>query len=165
MPKSKITGGELEIEWRMAAGLTARAALAHTRTEVIGYEGFDQSGAAQDFGGDQFPYSPKWQAIGGLEHHIALPGDRALRTSVTVNYQSRSHGDFAGTDLYRIDPYELVDAVVSVLGEGQRWEASLWARNLFDKDYWTTVTYGRDVYVRYSGMPRTYGVALTLNLE
>ncbi|MFV3517355.1 hypothetical protein ACNJD8_22350, partial [Mycobacterium tuberculosis] len=58
--------------------------------------------------------------------------------------------------------YGIVNARVGVrLGDGGRYDLSLWARNLFDKDYFQTlnvVNYG--LVTAILGDPRTYGATL-----
>jgi outer membrane receptor protein involved in Fe transport len=165
VPKSRIAGAESETTWRIVPSLTAHASLAYINTRVLEYQGYDQGGVAHDFRGDGFPYSPNWQASGGLEHEQGVSSSLSVRSTVSYSYQSSSHGDFLDSALYRIPAYATVDGSVSLAGRNDRWLLSAWARNLLDKNYWTTVSYGRDMYVRYSGMPRTYGMTLTWNID
>ncbi|MGN7931672.1 hypothetical protein [Sphingopyxis sp. 22461] len=37
---------------------------------------------------------------------------------------------------------------------------SLWAKNLFDKYYWSAVASNANVVVRFANQPRTYGLTL-----
>ena len=36
-----------------------------------------------------------------------------------------------------------------------------WVRNATDKHYWTSSLHVNDVLLRYTGMPRTYGLTVT----
>jgi outer membrane receptor protein involved in Fe transport len=38
-------------------------------------------------------------------------------------------------------------------------------RNATDKHYWTSSLHVNDVLLRYTGMPRTYGVTVTYRFE
>lgn len=165
VPKSEIYGAETEVEWRIAPGLSWRGALSYIHTNVLEYQGFDQDGVAQNFRGDSFPYSPKWQASGGLTHRFDLANGMAVTSVANISYQSRSHADFRDYARYNIRAYALVDGSVTLAGRDDRWRASLWVKNLFDKDYWTSVNYGRDVYVRFAGMPRTMGATLAYHFN
>lgn len=165
VPRSEIYGAETDVEWRIAPGLSARGALSYIHTNVLEYRGFDQDGVAQDFRGDSFPYSPKWQASGGLTHRLDLANGMALTSVASISYQSRSHADFRDYARYDIRAYALVDGSLTLSGRADRWRASFWVKNLFDKDYWTSVNYGRDVYVRFAGMPRTMGATLAVHFD
>jgi len=165
VPRSEIYGAEAEIEWRPSAAFSARGALTYTRTKVLEYLGFDQDGVAQNFRGDEFPYSPRWQASAGLTHKHEFADGLALTSTANISYQSRSHADFRDYPQYNIAAYALVDASVALSGRDDAWRASLWVRNLLDEDYWNSVNYGRDVYVRYPGMPRTAGATFSVRFR
>lgn len=165
VPRSEIYGAEAEIEWRLSSALSARGALTYTHTNVIEYLGFDQDGVPQDFKGDGFPYSPRWQASGSVLHRQELGGGLSLTSNANISYQSRSHADFRDYARYNIKPYALVDATIALNGQDEKWRASIWVKNLFDKNYWTSTNYGRDVYVRFSGMPRTLGVTVAIGID
>ncbi|MFV3126757.1 TonB-dependent receptor [Niveispirillum sp. KHB5.9] len=160
VPRSEIWGLEADVNWRLTSGLTARAAASWTQTKVLDYQGFDQFGNAVDFRGSEFPYSPEWQVNAGLDHVTDLSADLSLRSTLSLSYQSRSHGDFQDLAYYTVKSRMLVDGGVTLLGPDERWTAGIWVRNLFNRDYWTSVNYGRDMFSRSAGMPRTYGVNL-----
>lgn len=165
IPESAIYGIETQLDWRVAPSLSGRVAVSRIETRVREYLGYDQQGTERNFAGAGFPYSPKWQASAGLDHHAALDSGMSLRTSVSASYQSRAHGDFADEPVYKVKAYALVNASLTLSGSDERWSASLWAKNLLDKDYWNSVTYGRDTYVRYAGTPRTFGATLTRRFD
>ena len=49
--------------------------------------------------------------------------------------------------------------------EAGPWRAQLWARNLFDKWYWTSAQHVNDVLLHYTGMPRTYGLSFSYRFD
>src|SRR3546814_10168931 len=40
------------------------------------------------------------------------------------------------------------------------WSVSLWAKNLFDKYYWSAVASNTNVVVRFANQPRTWGLTV-----
>ena len=62
-------------------------------------------------------------------------------------------------DPLKVPGYALVDLRLGV--EAGPWRAQLWARNLFDKWYWTSAQHVNDVLLRFTGMPRTYGLSVS----
>ena len=62
-----------------------------------------------------------------------------------------------------IDAYSLVNASVGIHDLDGKWQAAIWARNLTDEYYWTSVASNANVVVRFPGMPLSYGASLTFN--
>lgn len=76
-----------------------------------------------------------------------------------ANYQSVSYGDLARSAPFKIASYALVDLRAGI--EGDKWTASLWGRNVFNKTYETSTGNIGDFITRYAGRPATYGVRLS----
>lgn len=178
IPKSETYGGEFSIDWTIAPGLSARGLAAYTRTKVIEYTGFDTFGHLLDFSGTEFPNTPRWQISGDLAYETPVSDNKNVELLLNASYQSRSHGDFQDFDSYDTHPgvptinenifnipgYALVNGNVALVDTRDDWRASLWVKNLLDKNYWRTATPSSiDLVPRYAGMPRTYGVSLTFN--
>ncbi|WP_293681989.1 TonB-dependent receptor, partial [uncultured Phenylobacterium sp.] len=66
-------------------------------------------------------------------------------------------------DPLKLKGYALVDLRAGV--DGGAWTAQAWMRNATNKHYWTSAVHVNDVLLRYTGMPRTYGVTLTYRFE
>lgn len=64
--------------------------------------------------------------------------------------------------MFAIPSYGLVNASLGLHSQADRWEISIWGRNLADKYYWTAVSSNANVVVRFPGQPRTYGATLTV---
>jgi outer membrane receptor protein involved in Fe transport len=173
IPRSRIYGTELSLDWRIAAGLTFHSAASYIRTRVLSYTGYDQFGDLLNFAGTEFPDTPHWQVAGNFTYDKPLEGGLRVEAGLNGTYQSFSHGDFQNyssytirgqlipEDIYAIPGYVLVDAGFSLVSPRERWKGTLWAKNLFDKEYWTSANYGLDMMTRFSGMPRTYGASIS----
>ncbi len=66
-------------------------------------------------------------------------------------------------DPLTIPSYALVDLRAGV--EGGAWTAQAWVRNAADKHYWTSSLHVNDVLLRYTGMPRTFGVTVSYRYQ
>ena len=173
IPRSRIYGTELSLDWRLTAGLTFHGAGSYVQTKVLDYTGYDQFGDLLNFAGTEFPDTPHWQLAGNLTYDRPLPNGMLAEAVLAGTYQSFSHGDFQNSraytirgtlipdDVYAIPSYSLANASLSLATADQRWKGMLWVKNLLDRDYWTSANYSLDVVTRFSGMPRTYGASVT----
>ncbi|HEX7946403.1 MAG TPA: TonB-dependent receptor, partial [Phenylobacterium sp.] len=66
-------------------------------------------------------------------------------------------------DPLTLPSYALVDLRAGI--DGGAWTAQAWIRNATDKHYWTSSLHVNDVLLRYTGMPRTYGVTVTYRYQ
>ena len=61
------------------------------------------------------------------------------------------------------DPYNLLDARISLAPANENWGVSIWGKNLANKDYRNHVIAFLGEEVSFFAPPRTYGVELTYN--
>ena len=92
------------------------------------------------------------QAYGGLEY----------------TFKSSSYYTSDDSIYSLIHSYGLVNLQLGVRPENARWEVSLWARNLLDKNYFTALNapsgvFGSGYVVGTLGDPRTLGATLRLS--
>jgi outer membrane receptor protein involved in Fe transport len=162
VPKSKAYGIDGDITVRAGQDLTLIASATFLHTEINGYTGINGAGLPQSFDGAEFLNSPKFQ--GGLTalYSHDLGNGLGIQAALNGRYQSRSHGDLEGNPLFVIPSYGLLNASVGIHSLNDRWELSLWGRNLADKYYWTAVSSNANVVVRFPGQPRTYGATLSV---
>lgn len=173
IPKSTVKGGELEITAVPVDGLTLMAAGSYTKGEIDRFTGINAGGIQADFAGTPMPYSPKWNLTfdGQYKFPVAATLDGFL--GGTVTYRSKTISVVGGGEnppaavpntfpLFGIDSYTLVNARAGV--EGEHWRFEIWGKNIFNKYYWNTAYPAFDTIVRYTGMPATYGVTLSLTL-
>lgn len=174
IPKVRSRGFEGDVAWRAARWLSLTGSLAYTDATYVRYpngptpvEALNPTATnpagnpVQDMSGQPLAGVPKWAAsLGG---DVTRPvGDRA---------EAFLHGDWsyrspyytvASNSSYGLVPgYGLVNARLGVRFEDGRYELSVWARNLFDKNYYQTLSvlnYG--LVTATLGDPRTFGGTL-----
>lgn len=117
--------------------------------------------------GYQIRNAPKWTVQGGLD--VAQPVATELVVTGYANIAYRSRTNLANPrSLYFWQPgYALVNAGVGLRSATERWSASLWTRNLFDKRYATmfSAAGGSSPINQIFGEPRTIGFTLSRHFE
>ena len=161
IPESNSYGGEIELQWLPAAGLTVTGGLAYLHTEIEQFSGYDQLGRPRDFTGASFSFAPEWQANLDAEYVWPMQGGMEGFVGGSVAYRSDTSADFGSDPLFDIDAYTLVDARAGVNSGDGAWRFAVFARNLTDEYYWHSVIRVQDTVVRLPGQPRTFGVSIS----
>jgi len=110
--------------------------------------------------------TPRWAAAAGGEiRHAFDVTPRGAEAYLGMDYSFRSSIYSAATDsIYsRLGDLDLVNARLGLRSSNGRWDAYLWARNLFNQNYFTFVAAGvgnTGALFGQLGDPRTYGVTL-----
>ncbi len=124
------------------------------------YDAFnDRSG--QDFTGNVLRQAPRHSLYLALYYERPFYAGR-LRVRADYRYQGLSFRE--PDNRVTIQPgFDLVDASVAYEFADDQWEATLWAKNLLDKQYISHLyVLGGNDYALF-GPPRTYGLTVTLN--
>ena len=161
IPKSKVTGAELQAVVRPVRGLTLNAGVTYVDSEIGNFTNFDPFGVVRNFQGEAFPNTPKWQWTASADYEFAVTD--ALKAFVGANASGRSatNGALGRNAILGIDGYTLLDLRAGIGAVGDRWKLSVWGRNVTDKYYWTNAYKIADVSARFAGMPATYGASLS----
>lgn len=162
VPEGMAYGIDGEITWRVNGALTLIGSATALHTEVEGYVGINAAGQPEDFDGRPFLYSPEYSAALTALYSRDLTENLGLQAALNARWQDESHADLEGDPRFVIDDYALLNASLGVHSLDDRWELSIWGRNLTDEYYWTAVSSNANVVVRFPGQPRTYGASLTL---
>lgn len=158
VPKSRIYGGEAEVVISPSRALTINASASYTNTKVTQYLGFNRLGVAEDFAGSEFPYTPKWQLNGGVAYDAPITDDYGLQASVNASYQSKTSSALGNEAGFEIKGYTLVNATIALHQLDNGFRLGLFARNLFNENYYTGSDVLTDITFRVPGMTRTYGI-------
>ena len=159
VPSSKAYGFEAELVVRPARGVTVSTNGLWLRTRINDYNGTNAAGQPQNFDGAEFIYSPKFQGSMTVTYDTPITDGLDLVGAVSARHQSKSNTIFEDLPLYKIKAYTVVNASLG-LKSGSGWSASIWAKNLFDKYYWSAVASNANVVVRFPNPPRTFGLTL-----
>jgi iron complex outermembrane receptor protein len=162
IPESRVRGAELQLVWSPISGLDLSGNASYVKTEITDdFIGFDANGVSQNFVGQQFPNSPKWQLSGDAAY--SWPVAETLKAFVGVNasYRSSTNSELGEIPDLVVDDYALVNLRGGIEAEDGSWRLMAWVKNVEDNYYYTAATRSIDVFNRMAGMPRTYGLTFT----
>jgi len=185
IPNSKIWGAEIQALWSPIEGLRLSANASYVASEILANDdGSDFSNFPQRVGpeipltGNEFPYTPNWQFSADAQYDWSLTPNIDAFVGASVVYQSKTKGGLedanAGQPLNQapssayndpalaIDAYTLVDLRAGIQSPNDRWELSVWGKNVTDEYYWVNVLKTQDTLNRYAGSPATYGVTFAI---
>lgn len=170
VPEVRSQGIELDFRGNLADSLSIYGAMAYTDAEIIDFpagpcplELSNQNTC--NLAGYAIAGVPKFSAsLGGEFHQPVTVFDAPSEAYLGLDYSYRSTvnngGSSAATELA---PLNLVNARMGIRSINRRVDASIWVRNLFDKQYFggLTVLAGNTGAIGGQlGDPRTYGVTL-----
>ncbi len=178
VPKSRVYGAEADLTVKPMQELTLQATLTYLNSQVKSYSGPTVYGNIVDFAGGPLPFTPEWSYAVNADYRAEISGGGKPFVGVGVRGQSASVATLGGNDVifptgpsYRIVPgitkpfilpgYATVDARLGFEAANGHWTAMLWAKNVFNKLYYTNSNHFLDVTTRFVGLPATYGVTLS----
>lgn len=167
IPRSRLDGGEVELQWRPLAGLSIAQSLGYKRGTFKDFNSpllGDLSGHQQFFPklsyGGSIAYA--W-STGGLD--LKLAGDYSYR-SRAPSWLNRLNVD--GGTVYDIPAYWLANARFEIAPSNSPWQATLGVRNLFDRRHDLTRNFfgnrpstADDLNVAAAGQPRSWTATLS----
>ncbi len=109
-----------------------------------------------DVSGNYLPKSAELSLVGSVEY-VAPVGYGDLGITVNANYLSTSYFDIVNR--LRQDAYTIVNSTLTWTAPDQRYNVSLWAKNLLDKEYLIFGSSTTTADVASPGAPRTFGVS------
>ncbi|TFW15502.1 TonB-dependent receptor [Duganella callida] len=160
-------GAELETSWLAAKGLTLGANAAYNDVRYLRYTNAPcppESGAtACDLSGRAaLVNAPRWTGSLNAQYAHALAERVEGYVNANYAYRDEAYGTLDASRYSKIPAYSLsnLSAGVRFKAGGARWDVSLWAKNAFDKLYYTSMwntSFG--AYNAVIGTPRTVGLS------
>ena len=129
---SRLSGGELEVEWHPVSGLSV--------SQYAGFvEGYYTSplldSSNVDYNGRPLSV-PKWSYGGDVSYGFDIGNFKVTAESNYSFHDTYSQFYLLGSDDYTIPKYWLTNANLSLSpASGAPWTLTLWGRNIFDKGY------------------------------
>lgn len=180
--KVRVRGAELDANYRLGNHFTFYAAVAYTESEYVKFTnaplpleetGLTNSGGVQvafkDISGGRLPGVSKWARSAGGEFTtpVAFLGKAGKFFVAADEYYRSSFSSSPSPSAYlNIKGYSLLNARLgfrAVTGLS----AFVWARNIFDRDYYEQLLPAGGNAGHYAGVlgdPRTYGITLRYSL-
>ena len=166
VPKSRLWGFEGSLLARPTHGLTVSLGATYINTKVTNFTGYNAFGVLSNFAGQQFPYAPKFILTGDAEYKVPVGGSAEAYFGSSVTHNSSSTTALANTTTafvaadhrFDIRAYTLVDLRAGVEFNEGKVRVGAYVRNVGNTYYWTNTQDTLASIVRFTGMPRTYGV-------
>lgn len=170
VPKVRSKGFEIDMQARLADNVSVYGAMAYTDAKIIDFpasacplELSNQNTC--DLSGYPISGIPKWSASFGGEIKqpvtvFGAPSEAYLGFDYSYRSTVNNGGVSAATQL---EPLHLANARIGVRALNRRMDLSVWAKNLFDKQYFSDIAPGvgnTGLLTAQLGDPRTYGVTL-----
>jgi outer membrane receptor protein involved in Fe transport len=165
VPKSRVLGADAEVHWQPTRTLFLNFGAAWLDSKVRGaFVTAAPLGGQVNIAGENFPNAPRWELTGDAMQHFAVSGRWTAYIGGDVSYRSASKAAFGNEPLFAIRDYALIGLRVGIETEDNKWQLELWARNLSNTFYWTSVQHVEDTVTRSAGTPRTIGVTVRTHL-
>ena len=158
---AKVTGVEIEVVGKPAAGLEIGGYLAYLDAVYENYPGALKPGNIPfDASGQTINSAPKWSYTAYAQHRHELGDGSALIGRIEYNWRDRQFFTPENNLVETQKEYGLLNANVGYASPGGRWQVYLYGRNLTDTDYVTTTATFTGVVSGRVGEPRTFGIRL-----
>ena len=158
IPKSRIFGGEAELTVRAADMLTVRAGMGVLSAKIK-----QGTVSGVDVGGNRLSNAPSLTLNGGIDWTVAEGGFGSFSVHPEVAYQSSQYFEVVNIPRLKQKGYALLSGHIDWESANGRFNASLWAKNLTQKFYFTSrvdLLAGFGFDYNHIGNPRTYGVTV-----
>lgn len=171
IPKVRSRGFEADLDLRVSDYFAFNGSLAYAEATYRNYANAPQAierlnlSATQDLTGEQLPGVPKFTWTAGFHGHIPLGSQPfALTYSADWSHRSSFNTSSSNSAWAQVPGYGVANARIGLRSEAG-WDLSIWAKNLFDKDYFTTLSAANTgVVTGQLGEPRTFGFTVRTKL-
>lgn len=162
VPESSVKGAELQIDWQVVPGLRLTAAGTYLDSKVGDFTNYDAFGVIRNFKGNRFPFAPKFQATFDGQYDFGLTDTLSGFVGASATHQTSTYSAFGELPFLYIKGYETVDARFGIENKEAGWRVGMYVRNLTNTYYWNNVIRAADTVVRYTGLPRTFGLTFSI---
>ena len=158
IPKSRIFGGEAEINLRVNEQITAHAGVGLLSTKIL-----TGTVSGEDVAGKQLANAPGFTFNLGPDITLVDGAHGKLSLHPSVAYQAKQYFEAFNRSYLQQSGYALVDAHLDYDSPGGRWNASAWVKNATQKFYYTSridLLSGFGYVYNHIGAPRSFGVSV-----
>lgn len=164
--EANIKGVELELAWLPTDRLSLAASIGYTdatydRFDLLDVDG-DGSPDPELAKGLQLVRAPKWTYAASAAYDYPLENGSQLSGRVAYSHTSRAPLNDSNSRF--LSSYQLVDASLAWTSPSERYQVSLWGKNLTNEMYATTGALSALYLNIYQSAPRSYGVEAIFRL-
>jgi iron complex outermembrane receptor protein len=168
IPKARSRGFEADLSWTPTALISFSASTAYADATYISYpngpQQFENPSPITNLSGRPLAGVPKFTYT--LNADVAQPiGSLQVYGHADWSHRSSFYTAVSDSRYSLVPGYGLANLRVGIRHPDQRWDLSLWVRNLFDKDYFQTLSPSNiGLVTGLTGDPRTFGATLRTKL-
>lgn len=121
----------------------------------FGFGGFAISSLPGGADGNTLPQAPKFSGYFGVNQRVEMGSSGNLNLNATLTYQSRVY--FTPDNLFSERPFTTVAASAKWTAPNEKWDVTLWGRNLTDVKSWRAESVSGYVNAGIPNEPRSFG--------
>jgi iron complex outermembrane receptor protein len=170
--KARTRGFEADARVEPVEGLNLSASGAYIDATYRSYknapcppEAPNQPSRICDLSGKRLAGASKYAASLAADYSHPISGGIEGYGRVDYSYRSSYYSAVSNSRYSKVPGYGLTNLRLGVRAEGGRWDLSVWARNLFDKDYFQILSPAdTGLVTSITGDPRTLGATIRTKL-
>ena len=148
-------GAELSVAWIPLKGLNLQAGMGISEAKFEDWSAMDSDGSIFDYADNYTPNAPNYTYNLSAQYQCAS----GLFSRLDLLGVGRIYHD--PKNFLEADPYLTVNLQLGY--RARNWEVTLWAKNLFDEEYYTALCDWAGDTIAQDGAPRFVGVRLSYN--
>lgn len=175
IPKVRSRGFEGELWFAATDNLSLNASATYTDATYITYTNAPQAierlnlGSVQDLSGEKLPGVPEFAWTVGADFHapIVTLGGKEVSLYAHADYARKSSFNTSASNSAwaEVPAFGLTNARIGLSTDDGLWDFSIWAKNLFDEDYFINLNPANTGAVTAQvGEPRTIGATIRTKL-
>lgn len=157
-PEAESKGFDIELASKLTANLDATLSYSYIDAEF----GTFTNSPNGDITGNSMPFISDHNVNASLTYRRPVSSNLTAMFRLDYIYKSDNFVDIDNDPQFAVGDRSLVDVRAGI--EGKNWEISLWAKNLFDKEYHTFAEPSFTFNAARIGEPRTFGVRVSLSM-
>ena len=160
--KATINGFEVETTFVISESLQLRAGLGYSDATFDSFK--DGGGIGVDFDGNTLAFAPKWGGTVAVDFERPISDYGRLLISLDYSYKGSVFDGPANDPAIKTDGYGILGGRIGFTTTDDRWEASLWMKNIADSDAIssTVKSFGTRPAAIYV-VPREFGLKIKYN--
>lgn len=172
IPKVRSRGFEADLDLRASDHFGFNGSVAYAEATYRNYANAPQAierlniSAIQDLSGEQLPGVPKFTWTAGFHGDFPL-GSHPFALTYSADWSHRSSFNTSSSNSVwaQVPGYGVANARIGIRSDDGGWDLSIWAKNLFDHEYFTTLSAANTgVITGQLGEPRTWGFTFRTKL-
>jgi len=156
-----VDGIEFEFDSQPLAGLRVAGNFSWLDARFVDFPGaLSLTNQPFNAAGNRLPFASKYSGSISGQYEIAFDDESSLTPRLEVNWKSKTHFHTTNTQLLSQKAFTLANAYLTYEFKNRKMSTTLWAKNIFDKEYSVNRTHFTARYAAIVGEPRTFGISI-----